>query len=339
MSLRLNNLAVLGTLATVLTGALLLGKNTGTKEGVAEKSTRAIAQSLWQAPTDISSRNLFYGPGGARKQPGRVFKFIKEDLGGSNPKFIVEDENRVKWKVKLGDEAQPETAASRIVWAAGYHADVEYLVRVLHVSGLPGRLSRGANLIQPDGTVRNARLKREGDKRKVGTWRWRKAPFEGTREFNGLRVLMALIDNWDLKDENNGIYEQHGLRIYEVSDLGASFGTTGVLLAKDKAKGNLRSFKTSKFVTKVTNEDVKFGTPSLPSLPYVFSFWDYARRARLRWIGRQIKRADAKWIGGILAQLSTKQIEDAFRAAGYSPSEIEGFSTVLEQRIKELNAL
>jgi hypothetical protein len=124
-----------------------------------------------------------------------------------------------------------------------------------------------------------------------------------------------------------------------VSDLGASFGTTGVLLVKDKAKGNLHSFETSKFITKVTNEDVKFGTPSLPSLPYVFSFWDYARRARLRWIGRQIRRADAKWIGGILAQLSAKQIKDAFRAAGYSTSEIEGFSTVLEQRIKELNAL
>ena len=53
--------------------------------------------------------------------------------------------------------------------------------------------------------------------------------FTGTRELNGLRVMMALINNWDLKDENNAIYREKPVRdqIYEVSDLGASFGTTG----------------------------------------------------------------------------------------------------------------
>jgi hypothetical protein len=43
---------------------------------------------------------------------------------------------------------------------------------------------------------------------------------------------MALMNNWDLKDDNNAVYlEKHkdGLseQIYLVSDLGASFGTTG----------------------------------------------------------------------------------------------------------------
>ncbi len=32
-------------------------------------------------------------------------------------------------------------------------------------------------------------------------------PFEDTREWNGLRVMMALMNNWDLKDENNAIYD------------------------------------------------------------------------------------------------------------------------------------
>jgi hypothetical protein len=310
-----------------------------TNDRLPEKNTGVDAGVLWQEPADIASRDLFYGPGGVDKQPGKVLTFVKEDLKGSNPKFVAKDENGVKWKVKLGNEAQPETAASRIVWAAGYNSDTEYLIPVLRVQGLPGHLSRGSNLIQPDGTVLNARLKREGDKKKIGNWSWRDAPFKGTREFDGLRVLMALIDNWDLKDENNEVYDREGKRYYEVSDLGASFGTTGALLNKGKAKGDLAEFESAKFVSKVRNYRVSFGTPSLPSLPYVFSVWDYERRARLRWIGRDINRADAKWIGTLLARLSQRQIADAFRAAAYSPADIEGFTKVLQERISELTSL
>jgi hypothetical protein len=56
-------------------------------------------------------------------------------------------------------------------------------------------------------------------------------------------------------------------------------------------------------------------------------------------VGRHIPVADAKWIGDLLAQLSPQQIRDAFRAAGFSPEEVEGFSSVVQQRILELKAL
>jgi hypothetical protein len=62
-------------------------------------------------------------------------------------------------------------------------------------------------------------------------------------------------------------------------------------------------------------------------------------RLRLRWIGRQIPREDARWMGHLLAQLSSNQICDAFKAAGYSTSEIDGFTAVLESRIAQLNQL
>src|SRR5580698_4012444 len=76
---------------------------------------------FWQDPADIASRDLFYGPGGKQNEPPQgKFTFLKEDLDGTNPKFDVRDENGVKWKVKLGIEARPETAASRLTWAAGY---------------------------------------------------------------------------------------------------------------------------------------------------------------------------------------------------------------------------
>ena len=46
---------------------------------------------------------------------------------------------------------------------------------------------------------------------------------------------------------------------------------------------------------------------------------------------------DAKWIGGLLARLSDEQIKDAFRAANYSPEEVQAMSLALKNRINALN--
>lgn len=334
-------------LATVIP-VLAITSNTGVSENSAgtkvsplvESAKKNAAKALWESPADIRTRNLFYGPGGKSHQPGSILQFLKEDLGGSNPKFDLRDENGVKWKLKMGEEARPETVASRLLWAVGYHADEDYFVASAHIEHLPATLHRGGNRVSANGAVRNVRLERENKDRKGGErWTWRNAPFEGTREFNGLRVMMALMNNWDLKDENNTVYPEKERSVYEVSDLGATFGTSGVLLVKKNAKGNAHSFQHSKFITKTTPEYVDFAAPSLPSLPYVFNPFQYTRRARLRWIGKHVNRADAKWIGGLLAQLSEAQIRDAFRAAGYSPEELNVFTQVLEDRITKLNTL
>ena len=75
--------------------------------------------ALWRDRGDVTVLNLLDGPGGKDRQPGTNLKFIKETKGGTSPKFEVEDENGAKWKVKLGHEAKSETAATRLVWAAG----------------------------------------------------------------------------------------------------------------------------------------------------------------------------------------------------------------------------
>jgi hypothetical protein len=321
------------------TSANLGPKKAGTKHQPPVEFTRSDAV-LWRAPQDIASRNLFYGPGGKSHHPGRIFTFVKQDLKGSNPKFVVQDENGQRWKVKLGDEARPETAASRLVWAIGFFADEDYFMADLQVQGLTGHLSRGQNLVETNGSVHNARLEREAkDRKKAGAWHWKRNPFSGTRELNGLRVMMALINNWDLKDENNTAYKEKSGRVFLVSDLGASFGTSGADLSNRRAKGNLRSFRHSKFIAKVTSEFVDFHEPAPPSFIYLFNPWRYGQRLRLVWIGRHIPLSDAKWTGRLLAQLSTDQIRDAFRAAGYSREEVEGFSQVVEDRIAQLNGL
>src|SRR5690242_12836645 len=75
------------------------------------------AAILWREPTDIKTRNLFYGPGGKDHMPKGNLVFIQEKMNGVNPKFDVRDEDGVRWGVKFGIEAKPETAATRLVWA------------------------------------------------------------------------------------------------------------------------------------------------------------------------------------------------------------------------------
>lgn len=301
---------------------------------------------LWQDPADIASRNLYYGPGGKEHAPHTTYTFLKEDLNGTNPKFDVRDENGVKWRVKLGAEARPEVVASRLVWAVGYYSNEDYFLPELRVEDMP-RLKRGQNLVGPDATVHNVRLKRyEKDEKKVGNWKWSDNPFEHQRQLNGLRVMMALMNNWDLKDTNNAIYaekDQEGsqpqLR-YEVSDLGASFGATGLGLSQSRCKGNLKSYEHSKFIRKITPEYVDFTVPARADLFYAFIRpGEFKRRQDLRWLGKEVPRSDARWIGGLLAQLSPEQIRDAFRAAGYSPQQVEGFAGVVQERIAELSKL
>ena len=63
-------------------------------------------------------------------------------MSGTAPKFDVEDENGAKWKVKLGPEVKSETAATRLVWAAGYFTDEDYYRPQIRVQGMKP-LSRG----------------------------------------------------------------------------------------------------------------------------------------------------------------------------------------------------
>src|SRR2546426_9348102 len=73
---------------------------------------------LWHDPGNIRKRDLFYGPGSKALTPVPPFRFLKEIKEGTQPKFDAEDARGVKWRVKLGPEAQSETVATRLVWAA-----------------------------------------------------------------------------------------------------------------------------------------------------------------------------------------------------------------------------
>jgi hypothetical protein len=295
---------------------------------------------IWHETVDVPQLNLIYGAGGKEDapKPGAKYKFRKEDENGTSPKFDVEDDAGVHWRVKLGPEPRAETAATRLLFAAGYFVDEDYYIEELPVDGLPKLHRGGESFVTDGGVVHGARLERRTKEvKKLGTWEWSKNPFVDSREFNGLRVMMALVNNWDLKTVNNSIYQMEDQTVYAVTDVGATFGKTGNTASRSKS--NLKDFEKSKFIEKVKPDYVDFVLHSKPIFITAVDIPNYHERSSMEAITKHIPRADAKWLGQRLSQLRPEQIRDCFRAGGYSQDEVERYSQVIQDRIAELNAL
>lgn len=268
---------------------------------------------LWSAPTNIGSRNLYLGPGGAAMRPNlNRITFLEEDKGGySGTKYRIRDGAGREWVAKIGKEAQSETAAVRLLWAVGYETEINYLVPRLTI---PGK-----------GTFEDVRLEARpaGDDR-LDEWKWEENPFAGTRPFQGLKIMMLFLENWDIKDSNNEIIHREGtnrLR-YVVSDLGATFGKTGglpVLWSITRSRNNPDDYEDAKFVDEVEGNIVKF---------------KYSGKKKD--IFENITVADARWLYGWLSRLNRAQIRDAFRAANYNREEVETLTDAVQHRIAQL---
>jgi len=304
-----------------------------TSVGAQQAATPAV---IWYDRGDAAALNLLTGPGGRDREPGTDFRFVKESVSGTSPKFEVEDENGVMWKAKLGEEVHGETAAARLLWAAGYVVDEDYYRPHIQVRGMK-TLARGQQFVSADGVVTGVRLERDvpnGDSR---TWSWYDNPLLGTREFNGLRVMMALLNNWDLKEVNNGDVAKDGRRVYSISDLGSSFGRTGDVL--QRSKGVAAEYAKSRFIDKVTSTQVDFVLHSRPFFPTVVNLPNYRFRTRMEGIVKNIPLADARWIGDRLSQLSETQIGDCFRAGGFASADVAIYTEAVMRRIAALRDL
>jgi hypothetical protein len=292
---------------------------------------------IWSDRGDATTMDLAGGAGGKSREPGVSFKFIKESEGGTAPKFIVEDENGVMWKIKLGPEAQSETAATRLLWAAGYFVDENYYRSKITVQGLT-KLARGQEFVSNGNTVSGARLERQIKGEESTPWSWYENVFVGTREFNGLRVMMALLNNWDLKEINNGSsITLGGSGEYQIMDLGATLGNTGNNF--NRSKGIAKDYAETRFIEKITPTYVDFVMHSRPFFLGVVNLPNYRGRTRMESVVKRIPLDDARWIGDRLGQFSTAQISDCFRAAGFSTADVEVYTRTVKERIAELKKL
>jgi hypothetical protein len=222
----------------------------------------------------------------------------------------VRDAKGNEWIAKIGNEAQSDTAANRLLWALGYETEIAYLVPKAKIEG--------------KGEFENVRLEaRPKSVKRSGNWMWENNPFMSKPEFKALKILMVMINNWDMKDDNNEILATRGdttgegeLR-YIISDLGASFGKTGGFFSRNRNEPS--SYQKSDFIKKVNGDVIDF---------------NYGGKNQKLFEGLTV--ADAAWLSNWLKRLSDEQIKDAFRAANYTPEEVDMLTAAFRARANAL---
>src|SRR5260370_37156126 len=91
---------------------------------------------LWREPSDIASRDLYWGQRGEAMKPDlSKVTFVADETSSYSKKYRVRDGAGNEWVVKLGPEAQSETAAVRLVWVAGFFTAPTYLVPHVDIEG------------------------------------------------------------------------------------------------------------------------------------------------------------------------------------------------------------
>jgi hypothetical protein len=322
--------------APVTPGAAAVQKDN--KEDKAAKKAREaeLARNatpvLWRDPGAVERLDFVNGPGGAARAPKPPFTFVEEDLGGSNPKIKVTDANGTKWGVKWGSEVHSEVFASRVAWAAGYFVEPTYFVssgKIVNVDR--GQLTRAKRFIQNDGSFENARFELKLDTlAKLNDeegWGWNSNPFTGTKELDGLKVVVMLVSNWDNKDVRdvsrgsntaifvvpgkNGKNEAH----YIFTDWGGSMGKWGGVLGREKwdAKGYAK--QTADFY-----KGGQFGYKGQHTS-------DFANN---------IPPAHVAWVAQYLGRITDQQLRDGLQAAGATPDEVSTFAPAIRDRINQL---
>lgn len=282
----------------------------------------AIAQ-LWQAPADIGRRNLYDGPGGRDLQPdpSARYEFIAADRSGYSEGYNVRGPDGVQWAVKLGPEAQTEVVSSRVLWAIGYHQPPTYFLSRWTLAGGEEAGVKGAGRFRPD----------LADRKVVGDWSWYENAFVGTKPFQGLIVANLILNNWDWKTSNNKIYEQREAgrlrRLFVVRDLGASLGKTKfppllkwfpVRGLRQGSRNDLEGFEEQGFVKKIEEDRITFDYDGIHE-PLVDT----------------LSPADVVWACRLLAQISDRQWDGAFRAAGYELSVRTRYVAKIKSKISE----
>lgn len=278
-------------------------------------SAEAIKQ-LWVDPGS-EPRDLSWGIGSEKyaPKPDAVYTFKERDASGFSAKYTVKDADGVEWSAKIGPEAQTEVVLSRILWGLGYHQQPIYY--------LPSWT------LEHDGTRHTEsearfRPKLKAFERLDDYWWWQQSPFVGTRELNGLLVVLLMFNSTDLKNDNNAIYRlkepmEGADRWFVVRDLGASLGETGKMYPR---RNCLECFEQHGFITSIEGDKVAFDYQGLHQE-----------------LISMIHPADVRWAAEHMQRLTDAQWHDAFRTANYADADAERYIRRLQEKIDDGLAL
>lgn len=294
---------------------------------------------IWRHPGTLSAQQLEAGPCGPGGEPAPPFHFLEEHDTGSQPCVSIRDARGREWRVKWGDEVHTEVFGTRLAWALGYFSEPSYFVASGCISDAR-RLRRAKACIDEAGSFANARfeLSERGVIKHFDAhgWAWHDNPFTGTRELNGLKILMMLLSNWDNKDvrdvargSNTAIFEcpsESGAleARYLIIDWGAALGAWGSnVLQRGRWDPEAFAAQNDQFILGVENGQVMWGyqgqrTPDLVA---------------------GITVEDLRWFDTIARSVTDDHLRGALRASGASPAEVERFTAALRGRLDRIRAI
>lgn len=293
--------------------------------------TKAI---LWQPPGEITLRDWIWGPGGQARAPQPPYEFVEEDFKGTNAKVKVRDAKADHWIVKFGGENHGDVFGSRLLYALGYLTEPTYFVAGGSITGAHN-LKRAKPFIARDGAFIYARFKLRDHTALTHVedegWSWSDNPFVGTRELNGLKILVMLTSNWDAKDARDGtssntaIYtsRRSGWRYYAFNDWGATMGRWGGFFNRNKWDPIGYSEQTRDF-TRAS------GSPAIE--------WGYRGKHGAD-ITAGITTEDIRWLLTYLGRVTDEELRAGLRASGAAESIIEIYTRSIRSRITQLQRL
>jgi len=289
-------------------------------------------QRIWKDPGAVEKLDFVGGPAGRFRAPRPPFRFVEEDLEGSTPKIKVTDARNHTWVIKWGPEVNAEVFATRMAWASGYFVDATYFVQSGVILGVRD-LKRAKSVVAPDGRFTDARFElRDKNARflKNNNWTWHNNPFVGTRELNGLKVIMMLTSNWDNKDArdqdrgpNTGILEYRmkdcvELR-YLITDWGGSMGRWGKVFTREKWDCEGFTGQTPDFIKGIKDGEIKWG--------YIAQHSSDTKS--------DIRISDVKWLLRYVGRITDRQIKTGLAASGATAAENHCFARAIRNRIEQ----
>jgi hypothetical protein len=289
--------------AFILSATLGLSACAGMKVPIAATAPAPAGASLWVEPTDLESRDLFYGPWGSAlaPDPKGVYTLVERKHTGVNLGLTVKDARGREWSVKqsypggLDPEGPVEITVSRLLSAVGYHQPPIYLLPAFTLKDDFGKkVEVGGRFRLKDASLKD-----------IGSWKWEENPFVGTKPYQGLIVLLMMFNSTDIKNSNNTLYEHKNGDLVEqwylTRDVGSALGDLNPM-APRKAE-------------------------------FAYTSW-YKNLVRDR-----ITPDEVAWACELLGRLSDKQWADAFRAGGFDPDDASRFITKLKEKIDQGRSL
>ena len=296
----------------------------------------ATRHRIWHEVHAREASDLRFGPGGEASAPAPPFEFVEELLSGSHPCVSVRDAKQRLWRMKWGAEAKPETFCVRFAAACGYFAEVTHYVASGRIDGVT-TLTRARASVGEDGTFSDARFELED--RAVRTlfdehsWAWNDNPFVGTKQLDGLKIVVMLLSNWDNKDRrdvsrgsNTAIFEHRISPFayearYLIIDWGGAMGKWGAtVISRDRWDVEGFEAQTPGFVAGVHDDVIDFG-------------YQGQRTAE---IARGIPVDHVRWFYKRARRITEPALREGLLASGATEDEATRFARALMTRIQAL---